>query len=378
MPHDEETGRAPATTGTGAKAAASRKAGAGARARTSGPAEPHRTADDLDRAHDPGPDVARARLEAASLDEAATEPLHTSAGHLVRVGTASWTDPTMTASGVFYPTDASTAEERLAFYASRFPVVEVDATYYALPSRRTSELWVERTPPDFVFDIKAHALLTGQPTETKRLPKAIREALPATLADKPRLYAKDLPGELLAEVWRLFADGVAPLAEAGQLGAVFLQYPKWFFTSSENRDAIREAKAALEPYGLRVAVELRDPALFTREYARVLARNHAAHVYNHWSAMPSLRQQSTRWFVEHQPFVVLRLLMPQGARYEERKRALEPFDLLRAPDPAMRDVVVELVRRALAHDREAWVLVSNKAEGSAPRTVRALAEMLTR
>jgi hypothetical protein len=124
----------------------------------------------------------------------------------------------MTAAGVFYPSEADTAEERLQFYASRFPVVEVDATYYALPSRRLSELWVERTPPDFVFDIKAHALLTGQPTETKRLPKALREALPATLASKARLYAKDLPGELLAEVWAMFADGLTPLAEAGQLG----------------------------------------------------------------------------------------------------------------------------------------------------------------
>jgi uncharacterized protein YecE (DUF72 family) len=223
---------------------------------------PHRTAEDLDPAHDPGPDAARARLAAAAADEAATEPLTVGNGHLVRVGTASWTDPTMTASGVFYPPDAGTAEERLQYYASRFPVVEVDATYYALPSRRLSELWVARTPPDFVFDIKAHALLTGQPTETKRLPKALREALPATLAAKARLYAKDLPGELLAEVWRQFADGLAPLAEAGQLGAVFLQYPRWFFTSSENRDAIREAKAALEPHGLRVAVEFRNATWF--------------------------------------------------------------------------------------------------------------------
>ena len=82
---------------------------------------------------------------------------------------------------------------------------------------------------------------------------------------KARLYAKDLPGELLAEVWRQFADGLAPLAEAGQLGAVFLQYPKWFFTSSENRDAIREAKAALEPYGLRVAVEFRNASWFNEK-----------------------------------------------------------------------------------------------------------------
>jgi uncharacterized protein YecE (DUF72 family) len=237
------------------------------RARAAAAPAEHRTADDLDATHDPGPDVARGRLEAAAIDDAATEPLAGPTGHRIRVGTASWTDPTMTASGVFYPTDADTAEERLAYYASRFPVVEVDATYYALPSRRLSELWVERTPPDFVFDIKAHALLTGQPTETKRLPKAIRDALPRTLADKARLYAKDLPGELLAEVWHQFADGLAPLAEHGQLGAVFLQYPKWFFTSSENRDAIREAKAALDPYGLKVAVEFRNGTWFNEKNA---------------------------------------------------------------------------------------------------------------
>jgi uncharacterized protein YecE (DUF72 family) len=217
--------------------------------------------------HDPGPDAANERLRAEGVEDAATVPLELPDGHKVRIGTASWTDPTMTAAGVFYPSDADTAEVRLAYYASQFPVVEVDATYYALPSQRLSELWVERTPPDFVFDIKAHALLTGQPTETKRLPRAIREALPETLASKPRLYAKDLPGELLAEVWRTFAEGLEPLADAGQLGAVFLQYPKWFFTSSENRDAIREAKASLAPYGLTVAVEFRNASWFNEKNA---------------------------------------------------------------------------------------------------------------
>ena len=183
----------------------------------------------------------------------------------VYYGTSSWTDPTLVKSKAFYPPGAGNPEKRLRFYSEHFPLVEVDATYYALPSRRLSELWVERTPPDFVFDIKAHALLTGQPTETKRLPKALREALPPTLAEKARLYAKDLPGELLSEVWNQFADGLAPLAEAGQLGAVFLQYPKWFFTSSENRDAIRETKAALEPFGLRVAVEFRNQSWFNEK-----------------------------------------------------------------------------------------------------------------
>ncbi|HEY3524453.1 MAG TPA: DUF72 domain-containing protein [Candidatus Limnocylindrales bacterium] len=226
-------------------------------------------AEDLDRPHDPGYEIAAERAVGLP-DDVASEPIEvrTNGGRgpgLVRVGTASWTDPTMTAAGVFYPSAADTAEERLAYYASRFPVVEVDATYYALPQRRTAELWVERTPPDFTFDVKAHALLTGQGTETRRLPKALRESLPDGLSSKPRVYLKDLPAELAGEVWRAFADGVEPLREHGQLGAIFLQYPKWFFTSSENRDAIREAKGRLGELGLPVAVEFRNASWFNEK-----------------------------------------------------------------------------------------------------------------
>jgi uncharacterized protein YecE (DUF72 family) len=214
-----------------------------------------------DPVHDPGPDAAAERLE--GIEEAAVEPIRALDGHLVRVGTASWTDPTMTASGVFYPSGSDTAEERLTFYASRFPLVEVDATYYSLPSRRTSELWVERTPPDFTFDIKAHALMTGQPTETRRLPKDLRERLPAELQEKSRIYAKDLPDELRGVVWEWFIDGVEPLVESGQLGSVLLQYPRWFFTSSENRDIILEAKERLGD--VPCAVEFRSASWFNEK-----------------------------------------------------------------------------------------------------------------
>jgi uncharacterized protein YecE (DUF72 family) len=217
---------------------------------------------DLDLTHDPGFEVAAERADLVAT--AAVEPIPVAGGEVL-VGTASWTDPTMTAPGVFYPASARDAEERLMFYAGRFPVVEVDATYYAIPAARTAELWVARTPPDFTFDVKAHALLTGQPTETRRLPKALRDELPPDVREKPRLYAKDLPEPLRAEAWRSFAEGLEPLRAAGQLGAVFLQYPRWFFTSSENRDAIREAKSRLAEQGLPVAVEFRNATWFNEK-----------------------------------------------------------------------------------------------------------------
>jgi len=211
----------------------------------------------LTTVHDPGPEAAGIRGEAHAA--AAREPIRIN-GSSVRVGTASWTDPTMTAAGVFYPPDADTAEERLVYYADQFPLVEVDATYYALPARRQAELWLERTPPDFTFDIKAHALMTGQPSEPKRLPKDLREALPAELMDQKRVYARDLPREIEDEIWNRFLDGIEPLRSSGKLGAVFLQYPRWFFPISDSRDEIVRAKERLgdTPF----AVELRHASWF--------------------------------------------------------------------------------------------------------------------
>ncbi len=215
----------------------------------------------MSEGHDPGPEIAGSR--ASNVLAAAADPLTLAKGATVRIGTASWTDPTMTAGTVFYPSGADTAEERLQYYASQFPLVEVDATYYALPARRTAELWRDRTPPDFIFDVKAHALMTGQPTETKRLPKPIREALPAEIAEKKRLYARDLPRELRAEVWAMFLDGLEPLRESGQLGSILLQYPRWFFPISESREQILEAKEMLG--GQQFAIELRNASWFNEK-----------------------------------------------------------------------------------------------------------------
>jgi len=212
-------------------------------------------------AHDPGLEASASRAEALPPTPG---PIRAPGGGEVLVGTASWTDPTMTAAGVFYPPDAKSAEDRLRYYASQFPVVEVDASYYAIPARETAELWVERTPPGFRFDVKAHALMTGQPSEVKRLPKAIREELPESLKEKARIYGKDLPPELYDEVWSSFGRAIEPLKEAGRLGAVFLQFPRWVFPSNENRELILDARRRL---GVEVAAEFRNGTWFNEKNA---------------------------------------------------------------------------------------------------------------
>ncbi|WP_077799320.1 DUF72 domain-containing protein [Streptomyces sp. JHA26] len=169
----------------------------------------------------------------------------------VLVGACSWTDRHLVSSG-WYPRGRRDAEGRLRYYASRLPVVEVDAGYYALPSRRNSELWVERTPDGFRFDVKAFSLLTGHPTRPEALPADLRGA-----AGTGPLRRGQADEGLLDEVWGRFTDAVEPLREAGRLGAVLFQFPPWFAPGDP-------AEAALEACARRagewpLAVEFRHP-----------------------------------------------------------------------------------------------------------------------
>jgi uncharacterized protein YecE (DUF72 family) len=208
--------------------------------------------------HDPGPEAATART--AEVSDAPHDTIALRNGHRIRVGTAGWTDPTLLPAGLFYPNGTESAEERLRFYASRFPLVEIDSSYYGLPVRRNAELWATRTPPGFTFDIKAYALMTGHPTEVARLPRAIRETLPPAVAAQKRVYPRDLPRESYDQVWAIFRDAIDPLVRSGKLGSVLLQYPQWFVPSAAAREAILESRARLE--GVPCTIEFRNRRWF--------------------------------------------------------------------------------------------------------------------
>jgi uncharacterized protein YecE (DUF72 family) len=90
---------------------------------------------------------------------------------MIQVGTCSWTEKSLIQSGEFYPKTVNTAEFRLKFYAEHFNVVEVDSTYYAIPTKGNSFLWAERTPEDFVFHIKAYGVLTGHAVDPGHCPR---------------------------------------------------------------------------------------------------------------------------------------------------------------------------------------------------------------
>ncbi|HET9848166.1 MAG TPA: DUF72 domain-containing protein [Candidatus Dormibacteraeota bacterium] len=170
----------------------------------------------------------------------------------IRVGISSWTEPTLLKSG-WYPAEANTAEERLRYYASRFPIAEIDSTFYAIPNAKTAQLWVERTPKDFVFNAKAYALLTQHPAPPSRLPKDLREKLSDT---KSNVYFKDLPPKDKESVWDRFREGMQPLQDARKLGAIVFQFPKWFLPSPGSYRFMEDLREWLPDFG--IAIEFRQ------------------------------------------------------------------------------------------------------------------------
>ncbi len=177
----------------------------------------------------------------------------------IQIGTASWTDKTLIESG-WYPPEASNPEKRLRFYARQFPLVEVDATYYALPAEQTASAWAERTPDGFSFNIKAYSLFTTHPTPVKSLPTDLREAA-AGESGKSRVYLKDVDPAVTEAAWDRFLAALEPLNRAGKLGAILLQFPPWFPISRANKEYIVSCAQRVAPR--RVCIEFRNRTWMT-------------------------------------------------------------------------------------------------------------------
>jgi uncharacterized protein YecE (DUF72 family) len=186
----------------------------------------------------------------------------------ILVGSASWTDKTLIDCGRFYPPEAKTAEARLRYYATQFPMVEVDSSYYGLPTARNSQLWAERTPAGFVFNVKAFRLFTGHSAQPIALPRDMQLALGPS---PPRsLYYRSLPQEIRDELWRRFIEALAPLQAAGKLGAVHFQFSPGVMHTPEGL-ALVEHCAERMP-GHLLAAEFRHRSWFEGEHeARTLA-----------------------------------------------------------------------------------------------------------
>ena len=146
------------------------------------------------------------------------------------------------------------AAERMAFYAERFSVTEIETSYRFPPTPAITAGWADRTPSSFRFDVQAWSLLTGQPTMPQSLWEDLADEVRTDRRDRPRLYPTHLSNDALVECWRRFAHALQPLHQRGQLGTVILRYPRWFGPGDNNCQTLATAREHL--VDLPVAVEL--------------------------------------------------------------------------------------------------------------------------
>jgi uncharacterized protein YecE (DUF72 family) len=199
----------------------------------------------------------------------------------VRVGICSWADPALIEAGTFYPKRSMSAEARLRFYAGVFDVVEVNASYYAIPDVLTVRRWAERTPPGFVFHVKAWSLMTGHHPRPQTLPAEVQASLPARARRSRRgeILADDVPAEGVDAAFRLFRAALRPLEEAGKLGYVLFQFAPWVHFDTTRLDYLASLPARLP--GWSVAAEFRHRSWFpdhADETLRALREARLAHV----------------------------------------------------------------------------------------------------
>jgi uncharacterized protein YecE (DUF72 family) len=139
----------------------------------------------------------------------------------IRIGTCSWADDSL--SRHWYPRGTRSAEGRLRHYAEHFDTVEVNSSYYGLPTAEQAALWSRRTPDGFVFHVKAFGMMTRHRVRVEQLPRDLQAEAP--LDERGCVYRPPL--DLRAEVFARFHAALAPLREAGRLGGVLLQLPPY-------------------------------------------------------------------------------------------------------------------------------------------------------
>lgn len=160
----------------------------------------------------------------------------------VLVGASSWSDSSLTQDSGWYPKKTMKAVERIAHYAARFPIVEMENNYRFPPTVAVTQQWAERTPEGFTFDIPAWSLLTQQPTFPPSLYEDLVQEVSVDRRDRPKLYSSHLSTEAFEECWKRFVHSLRPLMDSGKLGSVLLRYPRWFVPRDANREVLERTR----------------------------------------------------------------------------------------------------------------------------------------
>jgi uncharacterized protein YecE (DUF72 family) len=326
---------------------------------------------DADRGSAAG-DSGDARTTRSTRRSAADDPLEPTAadsegdslaariGPRVRLGTSSWTFPGWI--GTVYSREHATrtlARSGLREYAHHrwLRTVGVDRTFYRPIGDADYRSMAAQVPDDFRFLVKAHEAITRPDVVDASGQSQFLDAGYATASMVEPMVAGlgDRAGPLLFQF--------SPMGIRGDAAA---------------ESTIRRIGDFLSrlPRGPLYAVEIRDAALARPSWGAMLRDCGAVHCYSVHPSMPALAAQARCAPPSAQRAIVCRWMLHGGFAYEEARARYEPFDRIVDPDPASLQGFASLCAQATAHGMDSWVIVNNKAEGSAPLSVLRLARAI--
>jgi len=294
----------------------------------------------------------------------------------IYIGTASWSHPALIDTGRFYPSEDMSAEERLRFYATRFPLVEVDASYYAVTPAAMARQWALRTPDGFVMNVKAFRLFTGHQTSPEALPADVREALPAALRAKAILYYRDVPPEFREVLWGRFLDGLAPLRRAGRLGLVHFQFAPWVVRSRAGQSHVEHCVERMR--GHTISVEFRNFSWFDGVHSRETLdfQRRLGVVHTIVDGPQGFANSVPMVWARTHPQLALVRLHGRNADTWNIKGASSASDRFNYDYP--RDELLDLARRlqAFAEAGRVHVIFNNNMEDQGQRNARTLTDLI--
>jgi len=287
----------------------------------------------------------------------------------ILVGTASWSDPGFVQR--WYPKNLP-ANERLAWYAQHFDLVEVNSTFYSVPDLRTVERWCAVTPDDFTFDVKLHQLLSRHSTRAKLLPLALQHRAQLDANDKVR-FTEDLQEELVATLLR----PLSILDGAGKLGVLLLQLSPSFSPRKHDLAELEPVTALLREYSLAIEFrnrnwvigdQLRSTIDFLKRHSLIFV-NVDAPAAEHFTILRSDLNEIT-----NPQFAYLRLHGRNAEGYLKGKTVGARFDYDYSDTEI--DEVAERTRGLAERAQEAHVIFNNNNLDYAPRAATRLRAVL--
>jgi uncharacterized protein YecE (DUF72 family) len=168
-------------------------------------------------------------------------------------GTCGWSDPSLYTCKRFYPLITNnTSKDKLHFYSRRggLGCVEVDSSTYSIMRKDAVKSWIDATPKDFIFHVKAFGALCNNGIDAKFLPNEIRgESKGWTTLDDLGSVNKNL-------LWHLFNESLSPFIISQKLGVVIFQFQTNFDSTDIHRKYVEECADSLRPES-HMAIEFR-------------------------------------------------------------------------------------------------------------------------